>query len=224
MKLTALMLCLALMIPAAAPTETERYVALTFDDGPSGRFTRRLLDGLMEREVQATFLLCGYRMQQYPEITARIAAEGHEIGLHGYSHGAMDAMNRAQLDREIRDCLDLLPEGCAPAFLRPPGGKSGKNVRGAAEDAGLALLAWDVDPRDWATSSAQQVEKAVLSKVRDGDVVLLHDMSDSSVEAALVIVDTLLAQGFRLVTVSQLAQIRGVPIVPGRNYSRFPPV
>ncbi len=224
MKLTALVLCLALMIPAAAPTETERYVALTFDDGPSGRFTRRLLDGLMERDVQVTFLLCGYRMQQYPEITARIAAEGHEIGLHGYSHGAMDAMNRAQLDREIRDCLDLMPEGCTPVFLRPPGGKSGKNVRGAAEDAGLSLLAWDVDPRDWATSNAQQVEKAVLSKVRDGDVVLLHDMSDSSVEAALVIVDTLLAQGFRLVTVSELANIRGVPIVPGRNYSRFPPV
>ena len=75
------MLCIP--VQAAQP---EKLVALTFDDGPSGKFTRNLLDGLKERDVKATFLLCGYRMEQYPELTARIFNEGHEIGLHGYSH------------------------------------------------------------------------------------------------------------------------------------------
>ena len=221
MKLISLLLCLALVLPASAPE--EKYVALTFDDGPSGRFTRHLLDGLQERQVKATFLLCGYRMAQYPDITARILREGHEVGLHGYTHKSMASMSRSQLDREIGNCMALLPSDYRPTFLRPPGGRAGDAVRQAARDAGLALLTWNVDPRDWATGNAKEVEAAVLSKVKDGDVVLLHDMSDSSVEAALFIVDTLIAQGFRLVTVSELANIRRVTPEPGKSYSRFPP-
>lgn len=205
----------------AADTEKPAYVVLTFDDGPSGRFTRALLDGLSARGVHATFLLCGYRIAQSPELTEAIYAAGHEIGLHGYSHKCMENLCPAEIEREIADTLALLPAGCRPVFLRPPGGVSGASVRAAAEQAGLSILNWSVDPRDWATHDAASVERAVLKNVKDGDVILLHDMSDSSTEAALYIVDTLQKRGFCFVTASQLADLRGIELKPGKTYRRF---
>ena len=219
-RLFALLLCLSLACPAYGAAE-EKYVALTFDDGPSGRFTRSLLDGLAERDAKATFLLCGYRIKDYPKEAQRIYAEGHEIGLHGYSHSCMSDMCQEKLEREIADTLTLLPEGCRPAFLRPPGGKCSSTVLDAARQADLGILSWSVDPRDWASHDAAVIEKSVIDQVRDGDVILLHDMSDSSVEAALLIVDKLKEQGFAFVTVSKLARLKGVTIEPGKVYTRF---
>ena len=141
--LACMMLLLVLpVLPVQAATGTEKYVALTFDDGPSGRFTRRLLDGLYEREAKATFFLCGYRMQQYPELTQRIYQEGHEIGLHGFTHNSMASMGRREIAKELMDSQALLPEGCQPVFLRPPGGKCTDGVRQVAQARGLAILGW----------------------------------------------------------------------------------
>ena len=120
-RVVLILLCL-LLLPVGAGAEETKYVALTFDDGPSGRHTKALLEGLWERNVKATFLLCGYRMQEFPELTERIFREGHEIGYHGYSHGNMQEMSRRIIAAEIVDCRNLLPEDCDPVFLRPPGG------------------------------------------------------------------------------------------------------
>ena len=123
-----LLLCcclLGLVLPVEAAESSPKYVALTFDDGPSGRFTRALLDGLAERNVKATFFLCGYRIRQYPELAQRIAEEGHEIGCHGVSHDSMETMSRRDIAEEISATLALLPEGTRVRFLRPPGGCSG---------------------------------------------------------------------------------------------------
>ena len=212
-------LCTLMLISSVRADAGPKYVALTFDDGPSGRFTRRLLDGLEERDAKATFLLCGYRIGQYPEEAERIAAGGHEIGLHGYSHDPMCAMTEAQVASEIRKTAALLPGGAA--FLRPPGGKYNDATRAAAERAGLAILSWSLDPMDWACEDAAIIAARVVRKVQDGDVVLLHDMSDSSVDAAFRIIDQLKAEGFRFVTVSELARLRGITPIPGEVYCRF---
>lgn len=211
-----------LVLPVRAADNTK-YVALTFDDGPSGRYTRMLLDGLSQRNVKATFLLCGYRIQQYPEIAQRIFDEGHEIGYHGFSHDSMKDMSRRSIAAELMDSQALLPEDCNPVFLRPPGGFCTDGVRQVAEARLLAILSWSVDPRDWATSDVLAIERSVLKNVRDGDIILLHDMTTSSVQAALDIVDTLQQQGFRFVTVSDMARLRNVKIKPGKIYTRFPP-
>lgn len=219
-RILAIILCFGLVCPAyAAPA--EKYVALTFDDGPSGRFTRALLDGLAKRDAKATFLLCGYRIKDYPAEAKRIHAEGHEIGLHGYSHSSMADMCQEELEREIADTLALLPSGCRPAFLRPPGGKSSDTVLEVARQADLGVLSWSVDPKDWACDDAGQIRCSVVQTVKDGDVILLHDMSDSSVEAAFEIIDALKQQGFRFVTVTELARIKGVAVKPGKVYQRF---
>ena len=196
-------------------------MALTFDDGPSGRFTRALLEGLEERSVKGTFLLCGYRLKDYPREAEQILAGGHEIGLHGYSHDPMNQMSRGTLERELEDTLALLPRGCKPVFLRPPGGESSETVRETARDLGYGILNWSVDPKDWATRDAAVITARVVNAARDGDVILLHDMTDASVEAALAIVDTLKARGFQFVTVTELARLKGVTIEPGKEYGCF---
>lgn len=196
-------------------------VALTFDDGPSGRFTRHLLEGLAQRNAKATFLLCGYRMEQYPDLTQQIFREGHEIGLHGYSHKSMEKMSRQEVIREIEKSIALIPEGCQVSFLRSPGGLCGKYTPSVAAAEGLSILSWSVDPKDWATHDRDAIEREVIRHVRDGDVILLHDMSDSSVDAALAIVDELQEEGFRFVTVSELAQRKNIDLIPGQKYTRF---
>ena len=216
---TGLLCALLLTVPVRADGGVQ-YVALTFDDGPSGRFTRRLLDGLKERDVKGTFLLCGYRIENYPKEAARIAAEGHEIGIHGYSHDSMFSMTEAQVLSEIKKTAALLPG--SSVFLRPPGGKYNEATCAAAQKAGVAILSWSLDPKDWAIHDTAAIVSAVVEQVKDGDVILLHDMSDPSVTAALRIVDLLEARGFRFVTVSELAEIKGIALKPGKIYSWFP--
>lgn len=221
-RIVSVFLCLTLL---GAPVENQRvkYVALTFDDGPSGRFTRELLDGLAERDVKATFLLCGYRVCLYPRETERIAREGHEIGCHGYSHKNMKEMSRRDISAEIDDTNALLPQNARVRFLRPPGGMCCDAVRQVAEAKGLCVLSWTVDPKDWACHDAEEIQRRVLGSVKDGDVILLHDMSDSSVAAALGIIDALRDQGYRFVTASRLAALRGCTLRPGKEYAAFPP-
>lgn len=222
-KLLAILLCFCLLPIPARASDSPKYIALTFDDGPSGRFTRRLLDGLAERNAKATFFLCGYRLKDYPDEAQRIFDEGHEIGIHGYTHNNMKVMSRQTIAQEIVDTRDLLPKGCKPVWLRPPGGCCSDGVLQVAECKNLAILSWSLDPRDWDTSSSDAICRAVVSSARDGDVVLLHDMSTSSVDAALAIIDTLQARGFEFVTVSELARLRGETITPGKVYERFSP-
>ena len=215
--LTALMLCILLAVPvSAAPT-----VALSFDDGPSGRFTRTLLEGLKERNVKATFFLCGYRIRQYPELTARILEAGHEVGCHGFSHDSMAAMSRRDIFEEIQSTLALLPEGTRVRFLRPPGGCCSPSVTQVAQALKMPIIQWSVDPKDWAVHDAAVVKARVLKEAKDGDIILLHDMSASSVSAALAIVDTLTARGFQFATVSELAAKKQIPLIPGNVYTDF---
>ena len=223
-KLCGLLMCLLLAVPVSASSEEQpRYIALTFDDGPSGRYTRRLWEGLEERDARVTFFLCGYRVEQDPELAERILSAGHEIGIHGYSHKNMRELSRRQIAAELEDTRSLLPKGCDPVWLRPPGGCCSDGVRQVAAVTGLSILDWSLDPKDWATRDGAGVQKAILDAAKDGDVVLLHDMTDSSVDAALAVIDGLQQRGYRFVTVSELARRRRVQIEPGKTYRCFPP-
>lgn len=219
--LSLILVLILMVVPVSA--ETPKYAALTFDDGPSGRYTERLLEGLAERNVHATFFLCGYRLEEYGDLAEKIRSQGHEIGLHGYSHDSMADMSGVQLSRELEDTMALLPPGCVVNLMRPPGGNANQRVSDTARNMNLSIISWSVDPKDWATNDTSLIYRRLVSQTGDGDVILLHDMTDSSVDAALALVDELTAQGYKFLTVSQLAMLRLRQLRPGESYNAFLP-
>lgn len=202
-----LLLCAVLLIPSAQAAEAPKYVALTFSGGPSGYHTARLLDGLKARDAKATFFLTGARMAADPETVQRIFDEGHEIGIHSYHNQNLHPFSRRQIAADMVATRKLLPAGCRCRWFRSSG-KIGDGLRQVAEVKNLAFLEWSVIGSEADT-------------IRDGDVVLLGDAAASSVDAALILVDRLQARGFRLVTASELARLRGANIRPGQAYRRF---
>ena len=160
-RVMALLFSLTFLILPARAAQSRKYVALTFDDGPSGRYTRTLLDGLYDRGAKATFLLCGYRVELYPKEAARIAAEGHEIGLHGYSHAPMCDMSETQVTGEIQKTAQLLPDEVR--FLRPPGGKYNEATIAAARKADLAILFYENEKATTLRMALEEKEYATVS-------------------------------------------------------------
>ena len=223
MRKIPVFLFLLLLLCKPVQAAQGKYIALTFDDGPSGRFTQALLDGLQARNVPATFFLCGYRLETYGDLAVQIRAHGHEIGLHGYSHDPMATMSHAEITSELTRTRALLPRNTLLNLLRTPGGQHTDGIRQCARQANLALIHWSVDPKDWATRDPALIHQRIMAQVHDGGVILMHDMSESSVRAALQAVDDLLSQGYRFLTVSQLAMLRLRHLSPGESFCAFPP-
>ena len=227
---------LALMLPGggealpaggAASVELPEeggLVALTFDDGPRPATTGRLLDGLALRELPATFFLVGSRLAGDPEgqaLVRRMAAEGHQIGVHTFDHVMLTDLSRRDYDAQVGRTRALLGRIAGPGdyWLRPP---YGITDRAAEQWAASPLVLWSVDPEDWKDRDIHRIVSAVTEHVKDGDIILLHDIYDSSVDAALAIADDLTARGFTFVTVEQLAALRGVSPQAGVKYHKFP--
>lgn len=204
--------------------EQTGYLALTFDDGPSGEITQRLLDGLAERNVSATFFLCGYRIAQYPALAQRMAEEGHELGLHSDRHAYMQHMTKKEALDDLAECKSILTEttGVSARLFRPPGGLYSKELLEASRELGLSVIFWSVDPHDWDREKAAQVPGYLLSHAGAGDIVLMHDLTEASVQSALFFIDTMRARGYEFCTVSELAALGGETLVPGAYYNRFP--
>lgn len=188
--------------PELTPAEVRR-AALTFDDGPHPVYTEQLLDGLKERGVKATFFVTGEHAELHPDIIRRMHDEGHLIGNHTYSHIQLTASNRAQFKKELIQTNEILSDitGDEIQYVRPPYGSWDKKLE---TDLNMFPVLWNVDPLDWRTNNASRVAKAVISKVSDNDIILLHDYYDTSVEAALMIVDELTKQGYEFVTVDKI--------------------
>ncbi len=184
------------------PTEIRR-VALTFDDGPHPVYTEQLLDGLKERGVKATFFVTGEHAELHPDIIKRMHDEGHLIGNHTYSHIQLTAANRDKFQNELIKTNEILNEitGDEVQYVRPPYGSWDKKFE---TDLNMFPVLWNVDPLDWNTANANRVANAVISKVSDNDIILLHDYYDTSVQAALMIVDELTRRGYEFVTVDKI--------------------
>ena len=203
--------------------DAKGYLALTFDDGPSGEITSRLLDGLKQRDVHATFFLCNYRIQTFPGNMSRYLAEGHELGNHSANHTILTGCDADTLARELDATNSAIEKatGVKPTLMRPPGGGYNGTVLSALKDRQMSCILWSVDPMDWKYHNTQTVVQNILSTVKDGDIILLHDMYNTSVDAALSIIDTLQAQGYCFVTVSELASIKETTLTPGAVYSQL---
>jgi peptidoglycan/xylan/chitin deacetylase (PgdA/CDA1 family) len=194
-------------------------VAITFDDGPRDSTTTRLLDALALREVPATFFLVGTRIPGNEALIHRMKAEGHQIGVHSYSHIFLTALSAADFEFEVGQTRMQLSNilGNQPFWLRPPYGIVDESVQKRADSP---IILWSVDPEDWKDHNTQRMVEVVLSKVSDGDIILFHDIYDSSVDAAIQVVDALLEQGYCFATAEQLLQAKGVSVKDGALYRR----
>lgn len=216
-----LLLCGLLWIPPAhVPASTElklevpeegkeKLVALTFDDGPHPEFTGPLLDGLKERGVKATFFLVGTQIHYAPELVRRMAKEGHQIGVHTYSHVTVAGLEQEEFLLQVEGTRRLIYSllGERELWLRPPYGLMDENTPRWADGP---VVLWSVDPEDWKDDKVGRIRDHIVAHAGDGDIILLHDIYPSSVEAALGAVDELKKQGFRFVTVARLLEERGV--------------
>jgi peptidoglycan/xylan/chitin deacetylase (PgdA/CDA1 family) len=166
--------------PSAGAPKVERAVALTFDDGPSAQDTPRILAILRRMHVRATFFVIGYLVDWYPEVVKREHAAGMMIGNHTYNHPEVPPFNqlpRRLLEAEIALGAESLARvGIMPTLLRPPAGSTSSAVVRAAESSGERVVLWSVDPNDWRGDlSAREIKRRVLSAVRPGSIVILHD-------------------------------------------------
>ena len=222
-RIWAMVLALALLAAPVQAAEEEKWAALTFDDGPSGVLTERLLDGLAARDVKATFFVCGYRVTEYPEALQRIAAEGHEIGLHSEKHDYMQKMGYEAVLDDLTRCRAEVAECCGAQarLFRPPGGLYSETVLHASSELDLSVILWSVDPEDWDAKKAASVLPTIRKEVFPGSIILMHDLHGSSIDAALTAIDELRAQGYRFCTVSELAEKSGTALRPGEVYSSF---
>lgn len=183
--------------------QEAKKVALTFDDGPHKKYTKLLLDGLRERNVTATFFLIGESIDGKEELVRQMNADGHLIGNHTYSHLQLGKVQEDEACAEIWKTNTLIYDitGEMPCYIRPPFGEW-KDDLGCAIDMNVVL--WDVDPEDWKYKDTSRVTQHVVNHVKDGDIILLHDVYKTSVEAALQIVDILSEEGYEFVTVEEL--------------------
>lgn len=180
-----------------------KKAALTFDDGPNPEYTPKLLDGLKERNVKATFFLLGEAVEDYPKLAKRIYKEGHLIGNHTYDHVNLGNLCEDAACSEVKKTNEIIKKvtGYTPEYIRPP---FGEWKDGIDSDVTMIKVLWNVDPLDWATGNADAVVERVVKNCKDNDIILMHDASESSVRAALRIVDVLQEQGYEFVTVDQL--------------------
>ena len=205
--------------PADAPVQLteQKLIALTFDDGPRRSTTTRLLDGLAERGVQATFFLIGRQLENNEDVVRRMDREGHQIGIHTFDHVQLTVLNQADFDAQVETCRTRLTYllGHSGFPLRPPFGKWDEGVRLRAD---CPIILWSIDPEDWDDKNTARVVDQVVSQARDGGIILLHDIYPQSVDAALEIVDRLHAQGYYFCTIDQLFAARGIPLKAGQVY------
>lgn len=176
-------------------------IALTFDDGPS-IYTEELLDGLKERNVQATFFIIGKSAEKYPEIVKRESEEGHLIGNHTYNHVKITKLSEEEAKKELAKTNELLEKLTQEKveYVRPPFGVWQKKL----EDFGMHPVMWTIDPLDWTTENVDEIVNKVVTEADENDMILLHDCYKSSVQAAFRIIDLLQAKGFEFVTVEEL--------------------
>ncbi|MBE8519731.1 polysaccharide deacetylase family protein [Amycolatopsis sp. H6(2020)] len=188
---------------------TEKIVALTFDDGPDPAGTKTILDTLKRRQVPATFFLIGRDIAAHPDLARDIAAAGHEIGNHSFSHDRMIGVTPAWVADEVEatDALIRTTGYTGEILFRPPNGKKLFALPHYLAEHHRTTITWDVAPDSEGTPDAATVERAVVDQVRPGSIVLLHAMYAAREQTRLAIgpiLDQLTRRGFRFVTVSQL--------------------
>lgn len=192
----------------------KKLVAFTFDDGPS-QYYDDLLDILKENGMHATFFVWGKNYNSsYDAVMKRVVEEGCEFGNHTWSHPYLSKLDEAGIAEEVEKTRAILENltGIKNFLVRPPYGDSNLKVQMSVN---APMINWSVDSSDWNNGTYESVYQNVMSKVKDGDIVLMHASYAYTVEAVRAMIPELIADGYQIVSVSELAAVRGKTLTAG---------
>ena len=194
-------------------------IALTFDDGPGPR-TSELLNQLKKYNAHATFFMLGKNVKLYPDAVKQMLKDGNELGNHSYDHQQLTKIDGAAVKKEVDDTNRNIKNICgSPAtLLRPPYGAINDTVK---SNVGMPMILWNVDTLDWKTRNTQSTIDSVMKNLKDGDIVLMHDIHSQTIDAALELIPKLEEEGYQLVTVSEMAAAKKQDLKDGTAYSDF---
>lgn len=192
-------------------------IALTYDDGPYAPVGNRIMDVAERYNGRVTFFMVGNRVPSYQTEVRRMVTNGHEVANHTYDHKYLNKLNAASIRAQVENCNNVIQNvtGVRPKLMRLPGGNKNATV---LQNINMPIILWNIDTRDWDTRNAQKTINAVLGKVKDGDIVLMHELYSSTAEATETIIPALAAQGYQFVTVSELAQFKGKALAQNQIY------
>lgn len=193
------------------PTQKKKLLALTFDDGP-GQYTEELLDCLEANNAHATFFMVGQNVSYYPEAVQRMVDIGCEIGSHSWDHSQLSTLSLESVAKQFTDTDNALIEACGqPATVaRAPYGDGNSDIYNTA---GKPFFMWSLDTEDWRLMDADADYNVVVNgDLTDGTIILMHDIHQPSVQAAIRFIPDLMAQGYKFVTVSEMAEAKDVDL------------
>ena len=188
---------------------STKRIALTFDDGPHPRYTKEILKILAEYKIPATFFIIGVNAERYPEDLQAIVDAGCELGNHTYSHPHMRRMDTEATRQELLHCQSVIQQltGIRPTLFRPPEGIFSENLYGLTKEMQYQIVLWSIDTKDWAMNPSDAITQTVMSQLRGGDIILMHDYvsgGNTTCDALRAIIPQILSQGYSFVTVSEL--------------------
>ena len=199
----------------------KKLVALTFDDGP-GQYTGKLLDALKKYNAKATFFVVGSRLggESSNALIKRMEAEGHVVGNHSQNHKNLKTLSAANVASEMYTAAERIKNliGHYPIVMRCPGGNYNATVQSYAKSISVPIIQWSVDTRDWADKNKAVVLSRAKSGIKDGSIVLMHDLYSTTVDAACELIPYLQQKGYTLVTVPELLAVKHGTVEPGKVY------
>lgn len=194
-------------------------IAITFDDGP-GKYTEDLIRVLSENDARATFFMLGQQVKKYPKAVEAMLKAGCELGNHSYSHKKLTEADEDEIITQIENTNQAISDvvGQSADVVRPPYGAADEKVKDALP---YPLILWSVDTLDWKTKNTDSIVDHVMKNVKDGDIVLFHDIYDTTYEAIKQLLPALKEQGYQFVTVRELAELKGGHLENGTKYFKF---
>ncbi len=198
----------------------KKTVALTFDDGPNGSKTLRLVELLHQNKMHATFFMVGNRMSTAPNVIKEVLKTGNEVGSHSYNHKNLTRLTKEELLEEEKSTNLIYKSitGQDLKLLRPPYGNVNDTMK---QNLNLTFINWNLDTEDWRYRNTNHIYDSVINKVKDGDIILMHDLYETTIEAVEKLLPELYVRGFQVVSVSELANIKGQTLEVHKVYRSF---
>lgn len=193
-----------------------KLVAFTFDDGPS-KYTLDIINILEEYNASATFFEVGYNIKAHPEITKEVFDRGFEVANHTTDHSKLTKLTEAKYLSKINDNNALFKEltGKDMPYLRPPYGSYNDKIKA---NAGVPIVTWSLDTRDWESRNKDKVIEMVINNIKEGDIILFHDLYESTRDAVKELMPLLKEQGYQAVSVGELFKSKGITLEAGTSY------